>query len=57
MVWTIWRKLLTLTGLELRPLGRPAGRYTDYAIPDRFNILFIILIIIIIIIIIIRLEE
>jgi hypothetical protein len=23
-VWTTWRKLLTLPGLELRPLGRPA---------------------------------
>jgi hypothetical protein len=29
------RKFLTLPGLELRPLGRPAvaSRYTDYAIP------------------------
>jgi hypothetical protein len=24
---------LTLPGLELRPLGRPASRYTDYTIP------------------------
>jgi hypothetical protein len=22
-VWTMWRKFLTLPGLELRPLGRP----------------------------------
>jgi hypothetical protein len=29
------RKFLTLSGLELRPLGRSArsSRYTDYAIP------------------------
>jgi hypothetical protein len=27
------RKFLTIQGLELRPLGRPARRYTDYAIP------------------------
>jgi hypothetical protein len=29
------RKFLTIPGLELRPLGRPAvaSRYTDYAIP------------------------
>jgi hypothetical protein len=27
------RKFLTLPGLELRPLGRPSSRYTDYAIP------------------------
>jgi hypothetical protein len=29
------RKFLTLPGLELRPLGRPAlaSRYTNYAIP------------------------
>jgi hypothetical protein len=25
------RKFWTLPGLELRPLGRPASRYTDYA--------------------------
>jgi hypothetical protein len=27
------RKFLTLPGLKLRPLGRPARRYTDWAIP------------------------
>jgi hypothetical protein len=27
------RKFLTPPGLELRPLGRPASRYADYAIP------------------------
>jgi hypothetical protein len=27
------RKFLTLPGLELRPLSRPASRYTDCAIP------------------------
>jgi hypothetical protein len=27
------RKFLNLPGLELRPLGRPASRYTDCAIP------------------------
>jgi hypothetical protein len=27
------RKFLSLSGLELRPLGRPASRYTDCAIP------------------------
>jgi hypothetical protein len=27
------RKFLTLPELELRPLGRPARSYTDYAIP------------------------
>jgi hypothetical protein len=27
------RKFFTLSGLELRPPGRPASRYTDYAIP------------------------
>jgi hypothetical protein len=27
------RKFLTLPGLELRPLGRPARRYTDCAVP------------------------
>jgi hypothetical protein len=29
------RRFLTVPGLELRPLGRPAvaSRYTDYAIP------------------------
>jgi hypothetical protein len=27
------RKFLTLSGLELRSHGRPASRYTDYAIP------------------------
>jgi hypothetical protein len=33
-VWTTWRKFLTLPGLKLRPLGRPARShcYTDYAI-------------------------
>jgi hypothetical protein len=33
------RKFLTLPGLDLRPLGRPAtvaSRYTDYAIPAPF---------------------
>jgi hypothetical protein len=28
-----WRIFLTSPGLELRPLGRPASRYTDCAIP------------------------
>jgi hypothetical protein len=31
------RKYLALPGLELRPLGRPASRCTDYAIPAIFN--------------------
>jgi hypothetical protein len=34
------RKFFTLPGLELRPLGRPASRYTDYAIsaPDEVKL-------------------
>jgi hypothetical protein len=28
-----WRKFLPLPGLKLRPLGHPAHRYTDCAIP------------------------
>jgi hypothetical protein len=28
--WTIWRKFLTLQGLELRPLGRPARSQSLY---------------------------
>jgi hypothetical protein len=28
-----WRKILSLSGLELRPLGPPARSYTDCAIP------------------------
>jgi hypothetical protein len=31
------RKFLTLKGLELQHLGRPASRYTDYAIPAPYN--------------------
>jgi hypothetical protein len=31
------RKLLTLPGLELRPLGRPASRYTDCANMQKSN--------------------
>jgi hypothetical protein len=31
------RKFLALPGLELRPLGRPASSYTDYAIPAPWN--------------------
>jgi hypothetical protein len=47
-VWTTWRKVLTLPGLELRPLGRPTvtSSYTDYAFPaptDRRIILKLIL--------------
>jgi hypothetical protein len=29
-VWTTWRKLFTLPGLELRPLGRPARSQSLY---------------------------
>jgi hypothetical protein len=34
------RQFLTLPGLELQPLGRPpvASRYTDYDIPDLYNV-------------------
>jgi hypothetical protein len=31
-------KFLTLPGLELRPLGRPASRYTDYAASEHLYI-------------------
>jgi hypothetical protein len=34
------RKFLTLLGLELRPLGRPASGYTDYAIPAPYQKLY-----------------
>jgi hypothetical protein len=37
------RKFLSLLGLELRPLGRPASRYTDYAIPDPISSRFILI--------------
>jgi hypothetical protein len=35
LVWTTWRKFLTLQGLKLHPLvvHPVASRYTDYVIP------------------------
>jgi hypothetical protein len=34
------RKFFTLPGLELRPLGRPARSYAEYAIPAPHFVLY-----------------
>jgi hypothetical protein len=41
-VWITWRKIFLPTGIELLQLRRPVvSRYTDWAIPAVFNMLFV----------------
>jgi hypothetical protein len=53
------RKFLTLSGLELWPLGRPASPYTEYAIsaPAVYILIVVVVVVVVIVIIICRICE